>query len=114
MEPPVEKPKKLVSTFISQNKSKLVYTIVNEQGASIYSCSKEAKEEHGDMDTNLISAVSIAQRLRDPLAEYIKIEPKHLGVGMYQHDVSEAKLKKSLDEIVIECVSFVGNYCYSA
>ncbi|KAK3910995.1 S1 RNA-binding domain-containing protein 1 [Frankliniella fusca] len=84
------------------------YTIVSEQGASIYSCSSEAKAEFPDLDPNLISAVSIARRLQDPLAELVKVEPKHLGVGMYQHDLSEKKLSSTLDEIVVECVSFVG------
>lgn len=60
------------------------------------------------MDVNLISAVSIARRLSDPLAELVKVEPKHLGVGMYQHDVNEKRLVESLNEVVMECVSFVG------
>ncbi|KAG8186310.1 hypothetical protein JTE90_007331 [Oedothorax gibbosus] len=84
------------------------YNIVNENGASIYSVTKEAEAELPGMDPNLRSAVSIARRLQDPLLEYVKIEPKHLGVGMYQHDVSESQLKKALDGIVEECVSFVG------
>lgn len=84
------------------------YAIVNEQGASIYSCSDVAREEFPDLDINLVSAVSIARRLNDPLAEYVKIEPKHLGVGMYQHDVSEKDLARTLDEVVSECVSRVG------
>ena len=60
------------------------------------------------LDPTLISAASIARRLQDPLGEYVKIDPKHLGVGMYQHDVQEAKLKRNLDQIMVECVSFVG------
>jgi len=84
------------------------YTIVNEQGASIYSCSPVAAAEFPGMDTNIVSSVSIGRRLQDPLSEYVKIEPQHLGVGMYQHDVSQAKLREALDEIVVECVSFVG------
>ncbi|GBM88729.1 S1 RNA-binding domain-containing protein 1 [Araneus ventricosus] len=84
------------------------YCIVNENGASIYSVTKEAEAELPGMDPNLRSAVSIARRLQDPLLEYVKIEPKHLGVGMYQHDVPESQLKKALDSIVEECVSFVG------
>ncbi|XP_046397929.1 S1 RNA-binding domain-containing protein 1 isoform X2 [Ischnura elegans] len=86
----------------------VVYTIVSEQGASIYSCSPEAQKEFPKMDTNVISAVSIARRLQDPLAELVKIEARHLGVGMYQHDISDSKLRSTLDEVVIECVSFVG------
>ncbi|KAG7214053.1 hypothetical protein KM043_001419 [Ampulex compressa] len=84
------------------------YTIVDEAGASIYSCSAEAKSEFPDMDPNLISAISIARRLQDPLAELVKVEPKHLGVGMYQHDLPEKQLSMSLNEVVTEAVSFVG------
>lgn len=84
------------------------YHIVSENGASIYSCSEIAKQEFPDLDMNLISAVSIARRVSDPLAELVKIEPKHLGVGMYQHDINEKYLMESLNEIVSECVSFVG------
>ena len=84
------------------------YSIVPEQGASIYSCGDIAKKEFPDLDVNLISAVSIARRLQDPLGEYVKIEAKHLGVGMYQHDINEKILAETLDEVVIECVSFVG------
>nr|XP_031841639.1 S1 RNA-binding domain-containing protein 1 [Nomia melanderi] len=84
------------------------YTIVDESGASIYSCSKEAKSEFPDLDTNIISAASIARRLQDPLAELVKVEPKHLGVGMYQHDLPEKQLSATLNEVVSEAVSFVG------
>lgn len=84
------------------------YTFVNERGASIYSCSSIATEEFPDLDPNLISAVFIARSLQDPLSEFVKVEPKHLGVGMYQHDMPEARLNQSLDEVVMECVSFTG------
>jgi competence ComEA-like helix-hairpin-helix protein len=84
------------------------YCIVNEQGASIYSCSPLAKKEFPDLDVNLVSAVSIARRLLDPLAEYVKIDAKHLGLGQYQHDINEKSLTTTLNEIVSECVSFVG------
>ncbi|XP_022216719.2 S1 RNA-binding domain-containing protein 1 [Drosophila obscura] len=84
------------------------YSIVNENGASVYSCSDVASKEFPDMDTNERSAVSIARRLNDPLSEYVKIEPRHLGVGMYQHDVSEKTLTESLKDVVSECVSYVG------
>ncbi|EZA52895.1 hypothetical protein DMN91_011350 [Ooceraea biroi] len=87
---------------------KVTYTIVNESGASVYSCSPEAKSEFLDLDPNLVSAVSIARRLQDPLAELVKVEPKHLGVGMYQHDLPEKQLLNTLDEVVTEAVSFVG------
>ncbi|XP_078085806.1 S1 RNA-binding domain-containing protein 1 [Mustelus asterias] len=86
----------------------VVYCIASEAGASIYSVSPEAAKEMPDLDPNLRSAVSIARRVQDPLAELVKIEPKHIGVGMYQHDVSQTLLKATLDSVVEECVSFVG------
>uniref|UniRef100_A0A8C2TI08 S1 RNA-binding domain-containing protein 1 n=1 Tax=Coturnix japonica TaxID=93934 RepID=A0A8C2TI08_COTJA len=86
----------------------VVYCIANEAGASIYSVSPEASKEMPDLDPNLRSAVSIARRVQDPLAELVKIDPKHIGVGMYQHDVSQTLLKATLDSVVEECVSFVG------
>lgn len=86
----------------------VVYCIVNEAGASVYSVSPEANKEMPGLDPNLRSAVSIARRVQDPLAELVKIEPKHIGVGMYQHDVSQTLLKATLDSVVEECVSFVG------
>lgn len=84
------------------------YTIVNEDGASIYSCSAEARKEFPDLDVNVIGAVSLARRIQDPLAELVKVEPKHLGVGMYQHDLKPKSLEAVLGEVVSECVSFVG------
>ncbi|XP_044284558.1 S1 RNA-binding domain-containing protein 1 isoform X2 [Varanus komodoensis] len=86
----------------------VTYCITNEAGASIYSVSPDACKEMPDLDPNLRSAVSIARRVQDPLAELVKIEPKHIGVGMYQHDVSQTLLKATLDSVVEECVSFVG------
>ncbi|XP_008559810.1 uncharacterized protein YdcI [Microplitis demolitor] len=90
------------------DKHKVNYAIVDESGASIYSCSDEAKVEFPDLDCNVISAVSIARRLQDPLAELVKVEPKSLGVGMYQHDLPEKQLMSKLNEVVSEAVSFVG------
>ncbi|XP_074501373.1 S1 RNA-binding domain-containing protein 1 [Sebastes fasciatus] len=84
------------------------YCITNEAGASIYSVSPEAVKEMPDMDPNLRSAVSIGRRVQDPLAELVKIDPKHIGIGTYQHDVSSGALKAALDAVVQECVSFVG------
>ncbi|KAM4591014.1 S1 RNA-binding domain-containing protein 1 [Odontesthes bonariensis] len=84
------------------------YCITNEAGASIYSVSPEAVKEMPDLDPNLRSAVSIGRRVQDPLAELVKIDPKHLGIGTYQHDVSAGALKAALDGVVQECVSFVG------
>ena len=101
----------LVSGLISQGAFSPLspkYTIVSEQGASIYSCSSLAQKEFPGIDTNIVSAISIGRRLQDPLSELVKIEPQHLGVGMYQHDLTQAKLKTSLDQVVVECVSFVG------
>ncbi|KAF2899137.1 hypothetical protein ILUMI_07046 [Ignelater luminosus] len=86
----------------------VTYTIVNESGASIYSCSAEAKKEFSSLDPNIISAISLARRVQEPLAELVKVEPKHLGVGMYQHDLPKKQLEQALDEVVMECVSFVG------
>uniref|UniRef100_A0A8D3BRC0 S1 RNA binding domain 1 n=1 Tax=Scophthalmus maximus TaxID=52904 RepID=A0A8D3BRC0_SCOMX len=84
------------------------YCITNEAGASIYSVSPEAVKEMPDLDPNLRSAVSIGRRVQDPLAELVKIDPKHIGIGTYQHDVSAGALKAALDGVVQECVSFVG------
>lgn len=91
--------------FGSQN---VQYTIIDECGASIYSCSLEAKKEFPNLDPLFISAVSLARRVQDPLSELVKIEPQHLGVGMYQHDVNKKLLDNTLNEIVSECVSFIG------
>lgn len=82
--------------------------VVSEQGASIYSASKIAREEFPDYDVTVRGAVSIARRLMDPLAELVKIDPKSIGVGQYQHDVDQTKLKKSLDQTVESCVNMVG------
>lgn len=81
---------------------------VNESGASIYSASKAAREEFPDADVTVRGAVSIGRRLMDPLAELVKIEPKSIGVGQYQHDVDQGKLKKALDMVVESCVNSVG------
>jgi protein Tex len=85
-----------------------VVVMVNEAGASVYSASDLAREELPDLDLTLRSAVSIARRLQDPLAELVKIDPRSIGVGQYQHDVSETKLKRRLDETVESCVNRVG------
>ncbi|RGN49150.1 MULTISPECIES: Tex family protein [unclassified Bacteroides] len=82
--------------------------VVSENGASIYSASKTAREEFPDYDVTVRGAVSIGRRLMDPLAELVKIEPKSIGVGQYQHDVDQTKLKKSLDQTVENCVNLVG------
>jgi protein Tex len=82
--------------------------MVNEAGASVYSASDVAREEFPELDLTMRSAVSIARRLQDPLAELVKIDPKSIGVGQYQHDVSQTKLKRRLDETVESCVNRVG------
>jgi uncharacterized protein len=82
--------------------------LVNESGASVYSASKVAREEFPDQDVTLRGAVSIGRRLMDPLAELVKIDPKSIGVGQYQHDVDQPALKRSLDDVVVSCVNAVG------
>ena len=82
--------------------------VVSEDGASVYSASKTAREEFPDEDVTVRGAVSIGRRLMDPLAELVKIDPKSIGVGQYQHDVDQAKLKHSLDQTVESCVNLVG------
>jgi uncharacterized protein len=82
--------------------------MVNESGASVYSASDVAREEFPDLDLTVRGAISIARRLQDPLAELVKIEPKSIGVGQYQHDVSQTHLKKSLGDVVESCVNVVG------
>jgi uncharacterized protein len=82
--------------------------VVSEAGASVYSASPYASEELPGLDVTLRGAVSIARRLQDPLAELVKIEPKSIGVGQYQHDLSEVKLSRSLGAVVEDCVNAVG------
>lgn len=88
--------------------AKVPVVLVNESGASVYSASDVAREEFPDLDLTVRGAISIARRLQDPLAELVKIDPKSIGVGQYQHDVSPTKLKKSLDFVVESCVNHVG------
>ncbi|MBD2297313.1 Tex family protein [Nostoc sp. FACHB-190] len=85
-----------------------IKVMVNESGASIYSASKVALEEFPDLDVTVRGAISIGRRLQDPLAELVKIDPKSIGVGQYQHDVDQKLLRKKLDETVESCVNFVG------
>ena len=82
--------------------------MVNESGASIYSTSDVAREEFPELDATVRSAVSIGRRLMDPLAELVKIDPKSIGVGQYQHDVDQGLLKDRLDDVVVSCVNNVG------
>ena len=92
----------------NQRGANLSYMIVSEAGASVYSASPLAAEEFPQFDVNLRSAVSIARRLQDPLAELVKIEPKAIGVGQYQHDMPEKQLDAALDSVVEDCVNAVG------
>ncbi len=87
---------------------KIPAIVVNESGASVYSASEVARKEFPDHDVTVRGAVSIGRRLMDPLAELVKIEPKSIGVGQYQHDVDQQALKKSLDDVVVSCVNAVG------
>jgi uncharacterized protein len=86
----------------------IVITQVNESGASVYSASETARAEFPDHDVTVRGAVSIGRRLQDPLAELVKIDPKSIGVGQYQHDVNQSELKKGLEDVVISCVNSVG------
>ncbi|MBU0994954.1 MAG: RNA-binding transcriptional accessory protein [Proteobacteria bacterium] len=86
----------------------IIITLVNESGASIYSASEIAREEFPDLDLTVKGAVSIGRRMMDPLSELVKIDPKSIGVGQYQHDVDQSALKNSLDDVVASCVNGVG------
>ena len=98
----------LVADLIQNSASEIHYLIVNEAGASVYSASKLAREELPDMDVSMRGAVSIARRLQDPLAELVKIDPKSIGVGMYQHDVDQKTLAETLEVVVESVVNLVG------
>ena len=100
---------KFVGDFLKQHPEfNIQKVIVNESGASIYSASEFAAKEFPDLDVTIRGAISIARRLQDPLAELVKIDPKSIGVGQYQHDVSQTRLAKSLDAVVEDCVNGVG------
>ncbi|HKL11238.1 MAG TPA: Tex family protein [Clostridia bacterium] len=98
----------IVSEMISEIERKVYYTIVNEAGASVYSASKVANEEYPDINVSIRGAISIGRRLQDPLAELVKIDPKSVGVGQYQHDVNQTRLKDVLDGVVEDSVNKVG------
>lgn len=97
-----------VARVISQDSLDIKYTIVSEAGASVYSAGDVAKKEFPDLDVSIRGAISIARRVMDPLAELVKIDPKSIGVGMYQHDVQGKKLDKTLTEVVEDVVNNVG------
>ena len=98
----------LLAEYIRDSGADLSYAVVSEAGASVYSVSPLASEELGQYDVNLRSAVSIARRLQDPLAELVKIDPKSIGVGQYQHDMPAARLDSALAGVVEDCVNAVG------
>ena len=100
----------VVAKMLNENSfdREVFYTIVNESGASVYSASKIAKEEFPDKDVTVRGAVSIARRIQDPLAELVKIDPKHIGVGQYQHDVNQKALEETLGNVVEDSVNLVG------
>ncbi|MGA9394241.1 MAG: helix-hairpin-helix domain-containing protein, partial [Azonexus sp.] len=100
---------KLVQDVMKRHpEARLTKIVVSEAGASVYSASELAAREFPDLDVSIRGAVSIARRLQDPLAELVKIEPKSIGVGQYQHDVSQTKLARNLDAVVEDCVNAVG------
>lgn len=97
-----------VANIIKEEKLNIKYLIVNEAGASVYSASKIAAEEFPDLDVTVRGAISIGRRIQDPLAELVKIDPKSIGVGMYQHDVNQSRLDESLDNVISNVVNNVG------
>ena len=98
----------VVANFIKKNGYDIQYTIVNEAGASVYSASKLAAEEYPDLDVTTRGAMSLGRRLQDPLAELVKIDPKSIGVGQYQHDINQKLLEGALTNVVEDCVNRVG------
>lgn len=98
----------VVADFIRSQKLPVQYTIVNEAGASVYSASELAAEEYPDLDVTTRGAMSLGRRLQDPLAELVKIDPKHIGVGQYQHDINQKELEHALSGVVEACVNRVG------
>lgn len=98
----------IVSKVISENYPDVRYTVVDESGASVYSASDIAREEFPELDLTIRGAISMGRRLQDPLAELVKIDPKAIGVGLYQHDVNQKKLSEMLDEVVGSVVNQVG------
>ncbi len=98
----------IIANFIKKYSLDVSYTIVSEAGASVYSASKVATEEYPDLDVTTRGAMSIGRRLQDPLAELVKISPKHIGVGQYQHDINQNLLDNALTNVVEDCVNRVG------
>lgn len=99
---------KVVADLLKTLDKQVYYTIVSEAGASVYSASKLATEEYPDLDVSIRGAISIGRRLQDPLAELVKIDPKSIGVGQYQHDLNQKQLDETLKNVVEDCVNSVG------
>lgn len=99
---------KVVADLLKEMTQQVFYTIVSEAGASVYSASKLATEEYPDLDVSIRGAISIGRRLQDPLAELVKIDPKSIGVGQYQHDLNQKHLDETLKNVVEDCVNSVG------
>src|SRR5699024_1154394 len=98
----------VVAEMLQEIDEDVSYIIVNEAGASVYSASEVGRTEFPDMDVSIRGAISIARRIQDPLAELVKIDPKHIGVGQYQHDVNQKDLQLSLDGVIEDVVNNVG------
>jgi len=98
----------IITSLIADNKLEVLFNVVDEDGASVYSASDIAREEFPNLDLTIRGAISIGRRLQDPLAELVKIDPKSIGVGLYQHDVNQKKLSDKLDEVVSSVVNNVG------
>lgn len=98
----------IVAGMLQEIDKNLSYIIVNEAGASVYSASEVGQEEFPDLDVSIRGAISIGRRLQDPLAELVKIDPKHIGVGQYQHDLNQGKLNQALEGVVEDCVNTIG------
>ena len=96
------------ATLNAKENANISYTVVSEAGASVYSASKIAQDEYPILDVTIRGAISIAQRVRDPLATFVKIDPKSLGIGQYQHDVNQKLLQKKLDDVIEDIVNRVG------
>ena len=97
-----------VNKLLEEIDKEIAYAVVNEAGASVYSASSLGEEEFPDLDVTIRGAISMARRLQDPMAELVKIEPKHIGVGQYQHDINEKKLDEELSKVVEDAVNEVG------
>jgi uncharacterized protein len=100
--------REIITSLIAEHNLDVLFTVVDEDGASVYSASDIAREEFPDLDLTIRGAISIGRRLQDPLAELVKIDPKSIGVGLYQHDVNQKKLSGTLDEVVSSVVNNVG------